>query len=87
MLKITDAEKLLKNIPEQNNLPRRRSELYRLYKRLVNRLHLLGLDVKMTTHIVKDPDQEKMKELERAFLTNECLCLIRTLKERTADRN
>jgi hypothetical protein len=89
MKKTIDPKKLLANIPEEDKLPKRRSELYRLYKRLVNRLHILGLDVKMTTHVVNNsnPDHDDMKELERSLLTNECACLIRTLKNYIGPQN
>jgi hypothetical protein len=76
-----DAEKLLCNIPDEDKLPKRRSELYQLFKRLVRRHHMLGMNVKMSTYTTNDSDPNKLKELERALLTDKCLSLIRKLKD------
>jgi hypothetical protein len=76
-----DVEKLLLNIPDEDKLPKRRSELYRLYKRLVKKHHILGMNVEMSTHAINDSDPNKLKELERALLTDKCLSLIRKLKD------
>ena len=80
MKKPIDAEKLLANIPEEWYLPKQRSELRKLYKRLANTLFReFRLEVKLSTHPVKS-DPTNIKEDERILLTNECVSLIRTLK-------
>jgi len=80
MKKPIDVEKLLANIPEEWNLPKQRSELRKLYKRLASRLErVFGLEVKLSVHSVKS-DPDNMKEDERVLLENECLSLIHTLK-------
>jgi hypothetical protein len=81
MKKPIDAKKILSNIPDEDKLPKRRSELYRLYKRLVKKHHILGMNVEMSTHAINDSNPNKLKELERALLTDKCLSLIRKLKD------
>ena len=80
MHKIKAIEELLLNIPDEDNLPKRRSELYRLYKRLVKRHHMIGREVTMGTHSINDSDPNKLKELERVLLTDKCSSLIKELK-------
>jgi hypothetical protein len=80
MKKLIDPKNLLANIPEEWNLPKQRSELRKLYKRLTSRLErAFGLEVKLSVHAVKS-DPKNMKEDERVLLENECLSLIHTLK-------
>ncbi len=80
MKKPIDPKKLLANIPEEWNLPKQRSELRKLYKRLASRLgRAFGLEVNLSMHALKS-DPDNMKEDERVLLENECLSLIRTLK-------
>lgn len=80
MKKLIDPKKLLANIPEEWNLPKQRSELRKLYKRLASRLgRAFDLEVNLSVHALKS-DPDNMKEDERVLLENECLSLIRTLK-------
>src|ERR1039458_8401992 len=80
MKKLIDPKKLLANIPEEWNLPQRRSELIKLYKRLAKILYKeFRFEVRLNTH-AKKSSPENIKEDERILLKNECVSLIRTLK-------
>jgi 23S rRNA G2445 N2-methylase RlmL len=75
-----DTEKLLCNIPYEHNLPKQRSLLRKLYKRLAKILYReFHMEVKLAAHPVKS-NPASIKEDERTLLTNECVSLIRTLK-------
>src|ERR1035437_5621214 len=74
-----ESKKFLWNIPDEHNIPQRRSELRRLYKRLVNRLRRdFSFVVKDDTQPIKS-DPSLMKEDERTLLTKKCKHLIRSL--------
>jgi len=75
-----DTKKILASLPDENNLPIRRSELRRLYKRMAKVLYdNFYTEAKLSTHTAK-PAQDNIKEAERIILRNGCLSLIRTLK-------
>ena len=74
-----DVRKIFRNIPSENCLPHHRSELRRLYKRLVARLgkefnHVVKEDAKPAKSIPGREEQD-----ERALLEKKCGALIRTL--------
>ena len=83
MKKTIDPKKLLANIPEEDKLPKRRSELSQLYFRLLNKMHRIDLMMGQSHGSIKAPLKSSTgdsKELEREFYKNECTSFIRTLK-------
>ena len=79
MKKSLDPKKLLANIPKEDELPERNSDLLRLYKRAASRLErTFGIPVKLSAYAAMS-GSGRLNDDQRIFLKNECASLIRTL--------
>jgi|ERR1035437_5403403 hypothetical protein len=88
-----DTKNHLSNIPNEHNLPHRRSELLTLYKRLLTRLRRDFNFVEKKKDKIAEPDQDRAERRkspikfkhdsaeddERTFYRDECIRLIRAL--------
>jgi hypothetical protein len=86
MEKLNDKEKLFLENLDENKLPKRSGELYRLFDKLAGMIGEYGLHVERpVTRSVEGLSQGEVNMLTKEILTDLCASMIRRLKKHSRE--